>query len=58
MAAAGQSIGGNKYITLLLLRIDNDWLLNVADDMKAFFEGLALNRSIQALEIDLSSMKT
>jgi hypothetical protein len=37
---------------LLQLKIGNEWLLRGADDAKAFFRGLALNRSIQALQID------
>jgi hypothetical protein len=37
---------------LLQLKIGNEWLLHGADDAKAFFRGLALNRSIQALQID------
>jgi hypothetical protein len=51
MAASGQSIGGNKYITYLQLDIHNGWLLDETDDVTAFFGGLSLNRSIHVLII-------
>jgi hypothetical protein len=47
-AAAGASIGSSKHITSLKLEIHE--LLDSLD-MKAFFGGLALNRSVKCLKI-------
>jgi hypothetical protein len=49
-AAAGNGIGSNRYLRFLCVRAGR---LTDLEDVQAFFGGLALNRSIQALRIIL-----
>lgn len=49
-AAAGNGIGSNRYLWFVYLRLDIREVMP-HEDVQAFFGGLALNRSIQALSI-------
>jgi hypothetical protein len=53
-AAAGNGIGSNRYLWFVYLRLDIREVMP-HEDVQAFFGGLALNRSIQALSISLSN---